>query len=153
MVDFDLELRKAEKVVKNLKQKIFSGENKIISNFRKHLFGKKIQIQVPKNGKRHFCFDLILLSKQQRGDVVSNGEHCGIAVSATESIAAGQTKVYSRYSHFTRILFLFEQNIFLLLFRCTKRQRLQISPRQRSKDMSARCTPCSELFSPYLFEY
>jgi hypothetical protein len=50
------------------------------------------------------------------------------------------------YSFLNRIIFYY-------LFRCTKRQRLQISHRQRSKDMSARCTPCSELFSPYLFEY
>jgi hypothetical protein len=146
MVAFDIDLRKAEKVVQILKRKIYSGENIIFSNFRRHLFSKKF-IRFPKNVKSHFRLDLFLLSKQQRGDVVSNGEHCGIAVSATESIAAGQTKVYSRYSHFTRILFLLNRIFFYYLFRCTKRQRLQISHRQRSKDMSARCTLCSELFS------
>jgi hypothetical protein len=33
-----------------------------------------------------------VVSDQKRGDVVSNGDHCGIAVSATESIAAGKEK-------------------------------------------------------------
>jgi hypothetical protein len=38
---------------------------------------------------------VVLISTQQRGDVVSNGVHMAIAVSATEHIAAGQTKVYT----------------------------------------------------------
>jgi hypothetical protein len=36
---------------------------------------------------------MVLISTQKRGDVVSNGVHMGIAVSATEHIAAGATKV------------------------------------------------------------
>jgi hypothetical protein len=36
---------------------------------------------------------MVLISTQQRGDVVSSGKHMGIAVSATEHIAAGEFKV------------------------------------------------------------
>jgi hypothetical protein len=32
-------------------------------------------------------------SEQKRGDVVTNGTHCGIAVSSTKSIAAGEKQV------------------------------------------------------------
>ena len=37
---------------------------------------------------------MVLISTQQRGDVVSSGKHMGIAVSPTEHIAAGEFKVY-----------------------------------------------------------
>ncbi len=39
---------------------------------------------------------MVLISKQQRGDVISSGKHMGIAVSATEHIAAGATKVWTK---------------------------------------------------------
>ena len=34
------------------------------------------------------------VSSQQRGDVVSDGSHCGIAISSARTVAAGENRVY-----------------------------------------------------------
>jgi hypothetical protein len=95
--------------IRNYLQKPFFIINVFLRNLQrpkksKTLKNRKIVFsRLPKNLKNSFIpikqhvlkWFVVLISKQQRGDVVSNGIHMGIAVSATEHIAAGKTQVYS----------------------------------------------------------
>jgi hypothetical protein len=66
-----------------------------LKNRKKLVFHAFPKIQKTVSSLHVLKWFLVLISKQQRGDVVSNGDHMGIAVSATEHIAAGRTQVYS----------------------------------------------------------
>jgi hypothetical protein len=64
--------------------------------YKKHV-NSLIIIVIPKDLIFHNA--LCVHSEQMRGDVVSNGVHCGIVVNSTRHIAAGQTEVIF-YSEF-----------------------------------------------------
>jgi hypothetical protein len=86
---------------------------------------KKVFSRLPKNLKNSFSpikqhvlkWFVVLISKQQRGDVVSSGKHMGIAFSATEHIAAGKTKVYTNLIIFQQIHFI--SDVFVQVYKNT----------------------------------